>query len=82
MKLGNFKTDKRLMTVVHFNRIAMQRGEHQVWTVHNSLGCFQVDAVQIKVPMDTVFRKDGPQPRAKFKGRARVHIVNGVALLT
>ena len=37
-----FKTAKRLMTRVHFNRIEMQRGGSHVWTVHNSLGSCRV----------------------------------------
>lgn len=81
MKLGHFKTAKRLMTVVHFNRIAMQRGEPQVWTVHNSLGCFNVTAVRILVPMETVFKPNGTQPRAKFKGKAQIEISEGIAYL-
>lgn len=78
----NYKANKRLMTVVHFNRIAMQRKEPWVWTVHNSLGCFQVQKVVLKCPMETVFKADGPQPRAKFKGPAFVEVKDGVATLT
>jgi len=81
MITNNFKTLKRLMTIVHFNRIAMQRGEPNVWTVHNSLGCFQVKEVRMRCPMNTVFRADGPQPRAKFKGAAIVEVTEGVAVL-
>jgi hypothetical protein len=82
VKLPNFQTTKKLMTVVHFNRIAMQRKEPEVWTVHNSLGCFNVVAVDIRVPMQTVYKADGPQPRAKFKGRASVEIKDGIAILS
>jgi len=77
-----FKTEKRYMTLVHFNRINMQRGNPRVWTVHNRLGCFQVKDVDIRCPMRTRFRPNGTQPRAVFKGPAMVEIRNGVAILT
>ena len=77
----NYKSDKKLMTRVHFNRIAMQRGDEHVWTVHNSLGCFQVKKVRIAAVLDTVFKPNGVQPRAYFKGRARVTVADGVATL-
>lgn len=76
-----FKASKRLMTVVHFNRIEMQRGGTHVWTVHNSLGCFQVKEVVIMTPMVSRFRPDGRQPRALFRGPAIVEIKNGTAVL-
>jgi hypothetical protein len=82
MVTDTFKSNKKLVTIVHFNRIAMQRGSEYVWTVHNSLGCFQVKDVKIRCAMDTIFKKDGPQPRAKFKGKAFVEVSNGVATLT
>jgi hypothetical protein len=78
---NSFRTKKRLMTVVHFNRCAMQRGQEHVWTVHNSLGCFQVKGVRMLTPMESVFRADGPQPRAKFKGKAVVEVTDGIATL-
>lgn len=81
MITNNFKTKKRLMTIVHFNRCAMQQGLPNVWTVHNSLGCFQVTLVKMRTPMDTVFDPDGRQPRAKFKGPAIVEVLDGVAIL-
>lgn len=82
MLTNNFKTEKRLMTRVHFNRIAMQRKETHVWTVHNGLGCFQVSEVKILAPLTTVFKPDGIQPRAYFKGRVRVEVKDGIATLT
>lgn len=81
MILQTFSTDKRLATVVHFNRIAMQQGKPEVWTVHNSLGCFGVKEVVMQVPMKTIYNPNGRQPRAKFHGMARVEIKNGVAYL-
>lgn len=81
MKTTTFETDKVLTTIVHFNRVAMQRGSEYVWTVHNSLGCFNVTKVVMRVPMFTIFDKDGRQPRAKFKGKARISIKDSVAYL-
>jgi len=52
----------------------MQRGNPNVWTVHNSRGCFQGEEVITTVSMKTVFNKDGRQPRAYFVGRGRVSI--------
>jgi hypothetical protein len=81
MITNRFKTTKRLMTVVHFNRIAMMRKEEHVWTVHNSIGCFQVKEVRINTPMHTVFKPNGVQPRAKFKGPAIIEVLDGIATL-
>ena len=78
----SFRTDNRLMTIVHFNRIAMARGQQEVWTVHNSLGCFAVKNVHVNTPMYTVFDPAGKQPRAKFKGAAVLQIANGTAILS
>jgi hypothetical protein len=70
------------MTLVHFNRIAMQRGQPHVWTVHNRLGCFNVKGVDIRCPMQTRFRPNARQPRAVFKGLAFVEIKGDMAILT
>jgi len=77
----NYKSQKRLMTRVHFNRIEMQRGGEYVWTVHNSEGCFQVKEVQILTPLVTVYKPLGVQPRAYFKGVCNVHVKEEVAYL-
>lgn len=61
--------------MVHFNRINMQRGDARVWTVHTSQACHQVTAVDIRVPLRSVFKKDGRQPRAYFKGKAKVRLI-------
>ena len=65
-------TMKRLKFKAHFNRVNMQRGNPNVWTVHNSRGCFQGAEIISSVPMKTVFKKDGRQPRAYFSGYAHV----------
>lgn len=82
MVVPHFQSEKKLMTVVHFNRVAMQRGQDEVWTVRNSEGCFGVLEVRFNTPMRSVFNKNGRQPRAKFKGLAKLVIVSGTAYLT
>lgn len=61
---------------IHFNRIAMQRGQPGIWTVKTSDKCHPAEKVLImrdgQVLLETVFNKDGQQPRAFFKGRAKV----------
>jgi hypothetical protein len=73
---------KRRKVKVHFNRINMQRGNPNVWTVHASGVCYQVASVQINVPVHTVYNPAGPQPRAFFSGFAHVDVrQDGVAVL-
>jgi hypothetical protein len=62
---------------IHFNRINMQRGNPKVWTVHNSRGCFQGEKVVLEVPVETVFKPNGKQPRAYFIGRGIVSVDQG-----
>jgi len=66
---------------LHFNRINMQRGNPNVWTVCTSRHCTQVKEVRVWVPVETVFKKDGPQPRAYLTGSADVYVRKGVAYL-
>lgn len=66
---------------VHFNRVNMQRGSSKVWTVHNSDACYQVENVVIKVPIQTVYKPQGHQPRAYFSGYGRVVIRGTTAYL-
>ena len=63
---------RRLKFRLHFNRINMQRGNPNVWTVHNCRGCFQGQRVLVYVPLESVFNKDGKQPRAYFTGKGIV----------
>lgn len=81
MIVSKFSAPKKVMTIVHFNRIAMQRQEPQVWSVHNRFGCFQVRKVFMHVPMESVFDPNGRQPRAKFKGLALLEVKNEEAHL-
>jgi len=54
----------------HFNRINMQRGNPNVWTVHFRGTCFQAQEIIFNVPSRTTFNPKGRQPRAKIAGRA------------
>lgn len=56
----------------HFNRINMQRGNPNVWTVHTSKACHQGTTIRILVPVETVFKPNARQPRAYFTGRGKV----------
>ena len=67
-------TDRPLKTKVHFNRVNMFRKSLNVWTAHNSRGCFQGEKIVMQVPMETVFNPEGRQPRAYFTGKARIRI--------
>ena len=78
---SDYKSDRRLMTRIHFNRIEMQRGGDHVWTIHNSAGCFQVKEVQILTPLVTVYKPLGVQPRAYFKGLCRVEVKEGIGIV-
>lgn len=53
---------------LHFNKVAMQRGDPKVWSIQTTKGCFHAAKVVIEVPLESVFKKNGPQPRAKFRG--------------
>jgi len=72
---------KQIKFKAHFNRINMQRGNPNVWTVHTSRACYQVQEIKIFVPVTTVFKKDGPQPRAHFDGVGEVIIHKNTAYL-
>jgi hypothetical protein len=57
---------------IHFNRVNMQRGLPNVWTVHTSKRCYQGSRVRVSIPLETVFKAAGRQPRAYFVGHGRV----------
>lgn len=59
---------------LHFNRINMQRGSKNVWTVHVSNKCIPSEKVECFVPVTTVFNPKGKQPRAFLKGLGEVWI--------
>lgn len=59
----------------------MQRGNPNVWTVHLSDRCIQVERVVIKGMVETVFRPGAAQPRAFFKGRGTVAVEGNTAFV-
>jgi len=75
----------KLKTKLHFNRVAMQRGNPNVWTAHNSRGCFQAKKLVVvhggKVVAETVFDPEARQPRAYFVARASVRYRGGTAIV-
>lgn len=72
-------------TRVHFNRIAMQRNSPEVWTAHNSAGCFGAEKIQIvhdgKVVAETVFNAKARQPRAYFATYGNVRYEGTTAIV-
>jgi hypothetical protein len=73
---------RRLKFRAHFNRVNMQRGNPNVWTVHNSRACYQGTAIVSVVPMQTIFKPNGRQPRAYFEGFAHVRIAGDTIYLS
>lgn len=58
---------------VHFNRIAMQRGNPRVWSIQMSDRCLHAREVWMVVPMRTEFKPDKrTNPRAFFTCRGYV----------
>jgi hypothetical protein len=69
---------KSLKFKAHFNRCNMQRGLPRVWTVHHDKTCYQVEEIEIRVPVKTVFKAEGRQPRAYLSGYGHVIIQGGI----
>lgn len=67
--------------VLHFNRVNMQRKNPNVWTVHYKGKCHQVKKVKCHVSVETIFDKDGQQPRAKLIGYGQVYLDKGAAYI-
>ena len=66
----------------HFNRINMQRGNPNVWTIHFRGRCIQCQGLEFKVPTFTTYTPNSQQPRAKIRGSAsRVRLVRGVGVV-
>ena len=65
----------------HFNRINMQRGNPNVWTVHMRNTCYQVASIEFQCPVRTLYKADGRQPRAVLVGKAYLHISGDTAIL-
>ena len=75
----------KLKTKLHFNRLNMQRGNPNVWTAHNSHGCYGAEKLIImhdgKVIAETVFDPKARQPRAYFTTRGSVKYRGGSAII-
>lgn len=68
---------------IHFNRIAMQRKQPDVWSVQLSDRCLHAPAISIECPVETVFSPDKKQnPRAFFKGRGYIYHYGTSIVLT
>lgn len=52
----------------HFNRINMQRGDPNVWTLHFRGMCMQAESIKFNVPIQTDYKPNGRQPRATLRG--------------
>jgi len=66
---------------LHFNRINMQRGNPNIWTVHLSDKCIQVREVQVSVPIETIYRPEARQPRAFLSGKGIVTVQGNTAYI-
>ena len=63
---------------LHFNRFGAKRAAKDVWTVHLSDRCIPARKVEVKVPVETVYKGDeAPQPRAFLRGRGVVKVRRG-----
>jgi hypothetical protein len=66
---------------LHFNRVNMQRGNPNIWTVHQSGICYQVQDVVCMARVQSVYRPDRPQPRAYFTGIGVVVVAGSTAYI-
>ena len=71
---------KRYRFFAHFNRVNMQRGNPNVWTVHFRGTCVQAREIVFRVFVRTRFKPNGRQPRAVLLGMAKtVDVREGIA---
>ena len=63
-------TKRKYKFFAHFNRINMQRGNPNIWTVHYRGQCIQTKGINFRVPVLTKYKPDGRQPRAVLEGYA------------
>jgi hypothetical protein len=68
---------------IHFNRTNAKLGDADVWTIHQDGYNRHVKAVDVRVPVRTVFRgASASQPRAYLRGIGSVRIEKGVAVIS
>lgn len=60
----------------------MQRGNPNVWTVHQARTCHQVEKIVSSIELETIFSEKGRQPRAYFTGYGSVRVSNNIAYIT
>lgn len=53
---------------LHYNKNAARQGDAKVWSIKTSKGCFHASRVVLEVPVETVVKSSGHQPRAFLKG--------------
>lgn len=71
---GDFMLKSRVFRL-HFNRFNAKRTAKDVWTVHLSDRCIQTRQVEVRVPVQTVYKGDSaPQPRAFLRGKGIVRV--------
>lgn len=66
-------TSKPRKFKLHFNRVNMQRGKDQVWTIHLSDQCIPAVGVDVNVPLRAVFNPKRTQPRAWLEGYGTIN---------
>ena len=58
---------------LHFNRFGAKRHAQDVWTVHVTGACIHAKKVDVRVPVETIYKGDSaPQPRAFLRGKGVV----------
>lgn len=68
---------------LHFNRINVQRGCDDIWTVHLSDRCIQVRKAIVRVPVETIYKgATARQPRAYLRGTGVVRVSGHTARIT
>lgn len=68
---------------LHFNRIAMQRGDPRIWSLQLSGQCIHAREVICHVPLQTQYRPEKRQnPRAFLTGRGIItHVGDKVVIV-
>lgn len=68
---------------LHFNRLGQKRGQSDIWTIRQGGRNRLASAVQIQVPVQTVYRGDSAsQPRAYLRGVGQVKQYGSVVEIT
>ena len=66
---------KPLTFILHFNRFNARKASKDAWTIHLSKKCIFAPKVEVRVPVETIYKGDSaPQPRAFLKGKGIITI--------